>query len=310
MPEVSVIIPNYNHAKYLTQRLESIITQTFQDFEIIILDDCSTDKSKDIIECYKDHRKVTHIVYNEQNSGSPFLQWAKGINLAKGKYIWIAESDDWCEPTFLAHLLHGIKSEPDGAIISYCQSYCVEETNKIMWQSSHRYLSEVIGGTDFIRHYLSYNNSIFNASMAIWKKEAFQNVDNGYLSLKFCGDWYFWIEICRQGKVCISGRLLNYFRKHADDLTSKSDSSGLTVAENLIVLQRLRATDLVDQSLYKKILRKHKSEFFKIKGMIPEAQKKYIEQIMYRNDRNKTKRMNFYADNLLNKIRHLLRLYS
>lgn len=90
-PLVSIIIPNYNHAKYLDERIESCINQTFQDFEIIILDDCSPDNSKEVIEKYRNHPKVTNIIYNTTNSGSTFIQWNKGFEPAKGKYIWIGE---------------------------------------------------------------------------------------------------------------------------------------------------------------------------------------------------------------------------
>ncbi|MDR1783951.1 MAG: glycosyltransferase, partial [Dysgonamonadaceae bacterium] len=99
--KVSVILPNYNHARFLEQRIQSIVDQTFQEFELIILDDCSTDDSRGIIENYRDNPKVSQIIYNEQNSGSTFKQWIKGINAAKGEYIWLAESDDWAENDFL-----------------------------------------------------------------------------------------------------------------------------------------------------------------------------------------------------------------
>ena len=74
MPTVSVIVPNYCHAPYLEQRIESILQQTFQDFELILLDDCSTDGSREILERYRNHPKVSGIFYNERNSGSPFKQ--------------------------------------------------------------------------------------------------------------------------------------------------------------------------------------------------------------------------------------------
>lgn len=77
MPTVSVIVPNYCHAPYLEQRIESILQQTFQDFELILLDDCSTDGSREILERYRNHPKVSGIFYNERNSGSPFKQWKK-----------------------------------------------------------------------------------------------------------------------------------------------------------------------------------------------------------------------------------------
>ncbi|MEJ7913050.1 MAG: glycosyltransferase family 2 protein, partial [Chitinophagaceae bacterium] len=76
---VSVIIPNYNHAEYLHQRIQSVLDQTWPHFEIIILDDCSTDNSKQIIEEYRYHDKVGAIIFNPVNSGSTFKQWIKGI---------------------------------------------------------------------------------------------------------------------------------------------------------------------------------------------------------------------------------------
>ena len=100
-PLVSVIIPNFNHAPYLEQRLESVFNQTYQNFEVIILDDHSTDNSMEIIMRYKDNPHVSHIIENDINSGKVFKQWNKGFHLAKGELIWIAESDDFCELNML-----------------------------------------------------------------------------------------------------------------------------------------------------------------------------------------------------------------
>src|SRR5690606_12329869 len=147
-PKISVIIPNYNHSTYLTQRIDSVLAQTYQDFEVIILDDCSTDSSKQIIDTYRDHPKVTQVVYNEVNSGSTFKQWDKGISLARGQYIWFAESDDWCENDMLEDLVKGIETDQDCSI-SYCQSYCLEDSGKIRFTSFHRYLSEVVDGREY-----------------------------------------------------------------------------------------------------------------------------------------------------------------
>ncbi|MGL4332344.1 MAG: glycosyltransferase family 2 protein, partial [Bacteroidales bacterium] len=128
---VSVIIPNYNHAKYLNERIDSIINQTFQDFEIIILDDKSSDESKIIIEHYRDHPKVSHIVINKQNSGSPFIQWKKGIDLAKGDLIWIAESDDCAAPTFLEECVNHLVNNTD-TVFCFSESFFVDENSNII----------------------------------------------------------------------------------------------------------------------------------------------------------------------------------
>ena len=78
MPRVSVIVPNYNHARFLPKRIESILNQTFQDFELILLDDCSTDDSRSILSSYASDPRVT-IEFNKVNSGSTFKQWNKGV---------------------------------------------------------------------------------------------------------------------------------------------------------------------------------------------------------------------------------------
>ncbi len=119
--KVSVIIPNYNHADFLKQRINSVINQTNQEFEIIILDDCSTDSSRKIIEQYRQHPNVSHIVYNEKNSGSIFKQWQKGIDLAKGDFIWIAESDDYADCRFLERMIYILNDNRDLGFV-YCNS--------------------------------------------------------------------------------------------------------------------------------------------------------------------------------------------
>ena len=105
MPQVSVIIPNYNYEKYLEQRLISIINQTYRDFEIIFLDDSSNDKSVLLAKSILANTNIPFEIHiNEKNSGSPFEQWNKGLQIAKSEYIWIAEADDFCEYHFLEQL--------------------------------------------------------------------------------------------------------------------------------------------------------------------------------------------------------------
>lgn len=278
-PKVSVIVPNYNHAIYLVQRIESILNQSYQDFEVIILDDCSTDNSKAVISQYCEHPKITEIVYNEQNSGSTFKQWEKGISKAKGQFIWIAESDDWCEPTLLEELVSGINIA-ENVVISYCQSYCIQGTNEIKWQSQHAYLSELVDGGEFIKKYMANNNTVFNASMVLWKRELFHNIPKDFVNYKFCGDWLFWIELAKLGKVHISGRLLNYFRKHGNDVTGKVSQSGLNFIEELHVINQLYREKMISEPVYHNAYKKKFIQYWLTKDTIEPNNKKIIEEII------------------------------
>src|ERR1700738_3854186 len=120
MPRVSVVIPNYNHARYLRQRVDSVLQQSYQDFEVILMDDCSTDDSRIVISEYANDPRI-RISLNEKNSGSAFKQWNKGVGLARGEYVWIAESDDYADPHLLETLVSRLEAEPRAV---FCSCRC------------------------------------------------------------------------------------------------------------------------------------------------------------------------------------------
>ena len=103
---ISAIIPNYNHAPFLEERIRSILAQTRRPDEIIFLDDASTDDSLAVVSTFDCFSKV---IVNETNSGMPFKQWMKGIEVATGDCVWIAESDDSCEPRMLERLAESVE---------------------------------------------------------------------------------------------------------------------------------------------------------------------------------------------------------
>src|SRR4029077_1491910 len=122
-PSVSVIVPNYNHARFLRRRIESVLGQTYGDFELILMDDCSTDESQAILSEYARDARV-RLEFNETNSGGTFRQWNKGVRLARGKYVWIAGADDYADERLLGSLVAML--DQDAAVtFAYCRSYCV-----------------------------------------------------------------------------------------------------------------------------------------------------------------------------------------
>ena len=223
-PKVSIILPNYNHALFLKQRLESIYNQTFQDFEVILLDDASTDQSLSILNDYNGNSKTKHLIVNTQNSGSPFKQWQKGIELAQGKYIWIAESDDYCELTFLEKMISYFELHPSLGL-GYCQTFDVDKDGKEIlhridytkefqsniWESNFK-----MNGSKFVTDYLVIKNVIPNASAVLFKRDLIKKdfFLNSLLNMKMCGDWFFWIQLCLQTEVGFFAAELNYFRNH------------------------------------------------------------------------------------------------
>lgn len=267
---VSVIIPNYNHAKFLTQRIESILCQTYQDFEVIILDDCSTDNSREVIEQFRDHPKVSTILLNEENSGSTFKQWDKGISIARGDWIWIAESDDWCEANFLEVIMDGLLKNTN-CVIGYCHSYCIVGENQIKWHSLHNKLMEYSRGNEFVVENMILSNAIYNASKVVWKKEKYALISKEFTGFRFCGDWLFWIELALHGDVMICGRLMNYFRKHESDITGMALRTGLASLEELKLGAYLMDKRIIDFDTHCSFV---KSRYLKFKERAPEMDEK------------------------------------
>lgn len=228
MPTVSVIVPNYNHAPFLRQRFDSIFNQTFQDIEVIILDDCSTDNSKEIIEEYRNKPQTSHIVYNKANSGSPFKQWAKGFDLAQGEYIWIAESDDWAELNFLEATLPILESKKNLSLI-FSASKVVSRKSKI--EISPFSTSTEMLGLEFIKKRMIIDNAIPNASAVLFRRDRLFSISKNYQNFRGAGDYLFWIYLCELGDVFFLAKPLNFFRLHQNNTTQKCRNDGTVCKE-------------------------------------------------------------------------------
>lgn len=230
--KVSVIVPNYNHAQYIDERLQSILNQTYRNFEIIILDDKSTDDSIEIINKYASYPNVSHVVVNKENSGSPFKQWHKGFELAQGDLIWIAESDDICDASFLQLVVSSLEKDPK-CVLSFCKSVRIDGEGKCCgWFAQQKDVNSfLMDNKEFMRTYLSKYNIVINASSAVFKKAALLNVDRAYMDYRGCGDWAFWAEISKSGTVAYTDKELNFYRVYAQNTTSTLAKKGVGIRE-------------------------------------------------------------------------------
>lgn len=220
LPLVSVIIPNFNHAEFLQQRIETVLNQTFKSFEVIVLDDCSSDGSQSIISRFTPHPLITHVVFNEVNSGSPFKQWKKGIDLAQGNWVWIAESDDFADERFLEEMIRQTNGPNIGLV--YCDSRIINKDsvtgetigsiknkrmNTTRW--NHDHFNE---GQSEIEEYLLPNGTINNSSAVLFRKDVLVDSNPFDLDLKYTGDKYAFIKVLARSDVAYVGEPLNYFR--------------------------------------------------------------------------------------------------
>ncbi len=221
MPKVSVVIPNYNHGRFLKKRIQSVLEQTFRDFDIHILDDGSTDNSVDVIAKYENHPRIATIYHNEQNSALPFKQWHQGILLAAGEIIWVAESDDWADKAFLETMVPYLDQED--CVLAYCRSYRVRNNQvsppqeyPLMFGPRRWDVDFIDDGIEAIDKYLAYFNAIPNASAVVFRRQSFLDIPNYPKDMQFAGDWLIWGQIAATGKVGFCHNALNYYRFHTD----------------------------------------------------------------------------------------------
>jgi glycosyltransferase involved in cell wall biosynthesis len=244
MPKVSIIVPNYDHARFLPQRLDSVLGQTFQDFELILLDDCSTDDSRSILSKYADDPRV-RIEFNEVNSGSPFKQWNKGVRLARGEYVWIAESDDYAEERLLERLMSVLDADPT-VMFAYCRSWRVNEDDQkkgfgdwyLDYLDPQRWTADFLAdGAEECRNYFVYSNPVPNASAVVFRRAGYERVGGPDETLRMCGDWKLWAAMALQGRIAYLGEPLNYHRFHDASIRNKSLQGRLDVTETLQVIR-------------------------------------------------------------------------
>lgn len=239
LPRVSVVVPNYNYAHLLRDRIASIRSQTIAPYEIIVLDDASSDNSLEVIKQMQAAGEL-HLAKNAVNSGSVFKQWQKGVALARGEYVWIAEADDLSDEHFIETALQAF-ADPE-LVMSYTESRQLNEHGEVIAEHYRDYLSDlepkrwlspyIKSGLDEITQVMSVKNSVPNVSAVLFRRENLLHCLNRHIAEisahHFAGDWALYVRLLEQGKIAFNPAPLNQHRRHGNSVTS-----GLNKARHL-----------------------------------------------------------------------------
>jgi len=246
---VSVIIPNYNYARFLKKRIDSVINQRVRPDEIIFLDDCSQDNSLVLAKELLGASSIPfQIIANEENSGSVFAQWQKGLDHCRGDFIWIAEADDAASDRFLDKTLAAMEDPKVG--ISYCETAVIDEQNNIVdWNFYRRVHSSVDrirwrksytgSGREEVKSVLAVRNTIPNVSAVLFRREAVLRAGGFYSEYKMSGDWDCYLRILRDWDLSYNHNRLNYQRFHSDRVTNNYNYSELQSWEAMALFHYL-----------------------------------------------------------------------
>lgn len=231
---VTAIVPSYNHAPFLRQRLDSILNQSYALIDIVILDDASTDDSRAIIAEYVARfPDRIRAVLNETNSGSVFAQWQKGHDLATGDLVWFCESDDFVETDFVERLIGSFR-DPSVMLAFGRIEFADAQGQYVPGLDHYRESAEAgIWSEDCIRPAASWfsggfgvKNVIANVGGSLWRRVPIsQAVWDTARSYRIMGDWFLYSEVAQGGQIAFEPSAVAYFRSHGANTSGQSAQS-------------------------------------------------------------------------------------
>jgi O-antigen biosynthesis protein len=233
IPRVSAVVPNYNYAALIASRIDNVLGQTLPVYELVVLDDASTDDSIDQIAAALHNVCVPWtLLARASNSGSVFEQWRAGALASRGDIVWIAEADDIAGPQFLESVAAPMLD--NDVVLSFCQSQQIDVNGRELAPDYRDYLtlaptrdwamSYVAPGAREITECLAIMNTIPNASAVLLRREQLTAVlsDSDALAANpTCGDWLVYLRMAESGSVAYEARVLNSHRRHAESVIGR-----------------------------------------------------------------------------------------
>ncbi|NOT22168.1 MAG: glycosyltransferase [Nitrospiraceae bacterium] len=246
---VTIVVASYNHAEFLTQRMDSLMAQTYQDLEILVIDDCSTDRSIEVLRGYQHRPKVTLLV-REKNGGWVVVS-NQGLEMASGEFVIFANCDDDCDPRMIRRLVDAMNNNPMAGIV-FCRSLLVDEHDNLLGddftvrESSFRArcaTDTLLSGAEMSR-FLLHSCVIPNLSAALIRKKCFDLVGNLSSSYRVCCDWDLFFRIVARYDVAYIAEPLNRFRQHQTTIRNVTKERVVYEEYFRLLLGQIRLLDL------------------------------------------------------------------
>jgi glycosyltransferase involved in cell wall biosynthesis len=222
---VSVIVASYNHAEFLNKRMDSLLAQTYQNLEIFVIDDCSQDRSVEILRKYESNPKIKLII-REKNGGWETVS-NQGLAMTSGEYVMISNCDDDCSLDLIERLVTFAESNPTTGI-TFCRSFLVDKDDNIIGndfdnrESSFRFkcTNDTLLTAAETNRFLLHSCIIPNLSSALFRRNIFEKTGNFTSEYHACGDWDLFFRIAKYFDFGYISEPLNRFRQHETTIRS------------------------------------------------------------------------------------------
>jgi glycosyltransferase involved in cell wall biosynthesis len=218
-PSVSFIVPCYKLARFLPDCIASITSQTYGDFEVLIMDDCSPDDTADVVRSFRDPR--IRYIRNEQNLGH-LPNYNKGIGLSRGRYVWLISADDYLRrPYVLERYVTLMDAHPEVGY-AFCTGYGVQngaETRLLGQYARRRDRDRIVPGHILLKKLLRGNFVLTPSGMV--RRTCYENISLFPLTMPLAGDWYLWSLFALHSDVAYFAEPMVCYREHhAQSMTS------------------------------------------------------------------------------------------
>jgi glycosyltransferase involved in cell wall biosynthesis len=241
-PKVSVCVPTYNRAALLDGCLRSILSQTFRDYEILVLDNCSTDHTSDVVPRFRDDRLRYH--RNDRNIG-PFPNMNLAIEMARGEYLCIAHDDDVYLPRFLERTVALLDAHP-GVGMVHCAVFETDASGARRRLVRAYRQTRVLEGRQVFLRFLRGHNVCCSSVMV---RRALVARVGGFDPRYLCADFHLWLRLALHGDVGYVSDPLVEMRVHRDTVTNWLDPARWHREFVAIVEESLVAVEERDPSL-------------------------------------------------------------
>jgi glycosyltransferase involved in cell wall biosynthesis len=259
-PKISVCIPTYNHAHFLKDAIDSVLCQTFDDYELLISDNCSTDNTRELVAGYASSDGRINYYCNEKNVG-PQENLNRCLDRATGEYVKILCADDLLEPTCLEESVRALEVDP-GLVLTASARLIVDEQLHTLRVAGYSDSNQVVSGRDMIGFTLFNGNYIGEPSCVLFRRDvAARGFDTSYRLLI---DVEMWLHILEKGNLAYIGSPLCRFRYHGAQETNKVITSLDFIDEEVRLYEKYIEREYVAASPINRIKRK-----FKLAWMLP-----------------------------------------
>lgn len=231
MPLVSVIVPTFNRRELVCQAIDSVLAQTFSDYELIIVDDGSTDGTGEAIAAYGDR-----IRYCWQENQGESVARNRGIALAQGEYIALLDSDDLWEPEKLQVQAAVLDAEPEVLVVG-CQSWAVDEQGV---RVSPHPMGQITDAMQLRYCALRETNHFYGGGSTAMIRHNALGVDPFSVGIYYGEDWDLWLRIAARGEIFVVPRPLARLRQHRATQTHSVThvSVDRRLSDHLLILSR------------------------------------------------------------------------